>query len=131
VSDHDDLMSGNCSPEWARHIAPKVIAAKDREIAALQEQRRITYADYAMSVREIAALKEALARADGAIQKAAMSLGSTDEWTDQETMIADFEARIAALSGSPAPEKTITEQWLERFLQDDSGLPSLKGNGEG
>lgn len=35
--------------------------------------------------------------ADMAIQKAAMSLGSTDEWTDQETMIADFEARLAAL----------------------------------
>lgn len=30
------------------------------------------------------------------IQKAAMLLGSTDEWTDQEAMIADFEERLLA-----------------------------------
>lgn len=46
----------------------------------------------------VAELEAALGRSDGAIQKAAMSLGSTDEWADQEAMIADFEARIIALA---------------------------------
>jgi chromosome segregation ATPase len=74
--------------------------------------------------RKIAALREALARADGAIQKAAMSLGSTDEWTDQETMIADFEARLAALREDIA--RLRRELW-EACNAD----PALKGNGEG
>jgi hypothetical protein len=49
----------------------------------------------------VAKLEAALERADGVIQKTAMALGSTDEWTEQETMIADFEARIAALKDAP------------------------------
>lgn len=41
--------------------------------------------------------EQRLERADNVIRKAAMALGSTDEWTDQETMIADFEDRFTAL----------------------------------
>lgn len=37
--------------------------------------------------------------ANACIQRAAMSLGSTDEWTDQASMIADFEQRLAAMKG--------------------------------
>jgi hypothetical protein len=36
--------------------------------------------------------------ADLAIQKAAMSMGSTDEWSDQSTMIADFQQRFESLA---------------------------------
>lgn len=38
----------------------------------------------------------------GVIQRAAMAMGSTDEWTDQETMIADFEQRFDALRAERA-----------------------------
>lgn len=46
---------------------------------------------------QIKQLQIALAFAEGAIQRAAMAMGSTDEWTDQASMIADFEQRFAIL----------------------------------
>lgn len=51
--------------------------------------------DLATKDAEIATLQYLLARADSAIQKAAMALDSTDEWVSQESMIADFESRLA------------------------------------
>jgi hypothetical protein len=57
---------------------------------------------------EIAALMLRCERADGAIQKTAMWLGSTDEWADQETMIADFEDRLTAVWQKLSPEDRVS-----------------------
>jgi hypothetical protein len=45
------------------------------------------------------------------IQDAAMSLGSTDEWTDHHSMIGDFEDRFSALKNE---RRTL---WLHRLPQ--------------
>jgi hypothetical protein len=89
------------------HLAPQPTQAMSKEAA---------------QAREIAALREALSRSDGAIQKAAMYLGSTDEWTDQETMIADFEAR---LSGSPAPDLVEDQSEYGPMVYSDQTQPTV------
>ena len=65
------------APEQARHV-----------IAVMTENQKECH-------REIDWLTGALVKANAAIQKAAMAMGSADEWVDQESMIADFERRFA------------------------------------
>jgi hypothetical protein len=45
---------------------------------------------------EVERLNEDLDRANYAVRRIGMSLGSSDEWTDQATMIADVDGRVAA-----------------------------------
>lgn len=52
--------------------------------------------------------------ADLAIQNAAMLMGSTDEWTDQESMIADFQQRLDALIADRADAHAQKESWYAR-----------------
>lgn len=49
--------------------------------------------------------------ADLAIQNAAMLMGSTDEWTDQQSMIADFQQRLDALIADLADAHAQKESW--------------------
>lgn len=78
---------------------------------------------------EIATLRYLLARADSAIQKAAMAMGSTDEWTSQETMIADFEARFEALHAERAKPTQSDVGWardIADMAMNDGGYSSIE-----
>jgi hypothetical protein len=91
------------------HLPPKfnwyecIGAAYSIDIAPLIAERGRLAADVArLSVAlgkergEVERLNEDLDRANYAVRRIGMSLGSSDEWTDQATMIADVEGRVAA-----------------------------------
>ena len=66
-------------------------------------------------------------RADAAIQRAAMALGLTDEWTDQETMIADFEARFGALRARVAQLEAALRE-ARCFLENELEVREMAGD---
>ena len=88
---------------------------------ALEEQAALTAEPASGEAKEQRLDREELDRANAAIQKAAMAMGSTDEWADQEAMIGDFEERFAAIR-QHADEATRNENigcaaLVERLLQ--------------
>lgn len=87
MSDAHALLS-----EIARLQSDRAESAK--EIARL----KVELADVIKIEDEADRLNDDLDRANYAIRRIGMGIGSTDEWTDQETMIADVEGRVARLS---------------------------------
>ena len=52
---------------------------------------------------DLTSMQSELTKADSAIQEFGLILGSTDEWVDQDTMIADVRARVTAAKEALAP----------------------------
>jgi FtsZ-binding cell division protein ZapB len=72
---------------------------EERDCLAVKVERLLNVHEFtAQSARvEIGKVTKARDVFDAAIQKIGMKLGSTDEWTDQATMIADVEERVENL----------------------------------
>jgi hypothetical protein len=87
---------------YAIDVAP-LLAERDRLAAEVERLKRLcSGGDYDMLQSERAWKRRAeyaereSAAANAALQRIGMSLGSSDEWTDQATMIADVEGRVSA-----------------------------------
>jgi hypothetical protein len=81
----------------------RLSAERDRLAAEVERLKRLCsggaydtlQSEQAWKRRAESAERESTA-ANAALQKIGMSLGSSDEWTDQATMIADVDGRVAA-----------------------------------
>jgi hypothetical protein len=72
-----------------------------------------------------------LQHANGCIQRAAMKMGSTDEWADQASMIADFEGRFEKLVEALRPFAEFADRFGKTAREDGWQLtrnPSGSGN---
>ena len=87
-------------------------------VAALTDTTRLQTA-----LTDIMRLQKENLALGAAVQKAAMALGSTDEWSDHNSMIADFEQRFGELVRSkrgPTPSHTdlmVPPESIDAFME--------------
>jgi hypothetical protein len=87
-------------PSDERGALAQIVAERDLLAAEFDKltKEQGEWKDQAYLTREALQRAETLlGRSDNTLRNIGMSLGSSDEWTDQATMIADVEGRVAAM----------------------------------
>ena len=87
----DEMDRQMIDEAWRKHSAAPKLAEAERSLIERLDMARQFKA-------ELGAAEVRAAAADNALQAISIALGGTDEWTDQETMIAYVKVRAVALA---------------------------------
>ena len=77
---------------------------------------------------DVASSDEERANLAKSVQDAAMSLGSTDEWTDHNSMIGDFEDRFSALKNERDESRLANTDLAEQLEKSEAAINRMMGS---